>query len=110
MVVIDLGISVYVGEMVLKKISTVTDAPVIAVFNTHIHGDHWLANHAIKRAFPEAVIYAHPKMKARVEAGEGDMWLRRFNEMTKGALEGTRIVIPDVTVTNGEIVGLGGTE
>ncbi len=108
-VVIDPGISVHVGQMVLEKIRTITDAPVVAVFNSHIHGDHWLANGAIRNAFPEAVIYAHARMKDLAEAGEGEIWLKRFNEMTGGALEGTRPVSPDATVDSGSVLRFGDT-
>ncbi len=47
-VVVDPGSSVQVGEMVLERIGQVTDKPVLAVFNSHIHGDHWLGNQAIR--------------------------------------------------------------
>ncbi|MEK7304327.1 MAG: MBL fold metallo-hydrolase, partial [Pseudomonadota bacterium] len=66
-VVIDPGSSVQVGDMLLKKIASVTKDPIIAVFNTHIHGDHWLGNDAIHRAYPKAVIYAHPKMMEKTQ-------------------------------------------
>ncbi len=108
-VIIDPGSSVYVGEMVLKKIRMVTQDPVVAVFNTHSHGDHWLGNGAIKEAFPKAVIYAHPNMKARGEAGEGEIWLERFNRITNGAIKGTRPVVPDKTVDDGDILKFGET-
>jgi len=39
-VIIDTGGSFQVGEMIVKKIKALTDKPVVAVFNTHIHGDH----------------------------------------------------------------------
>ena len=64
-VVVDPGSSVQVGEMVLERIAQVTDKPVLAVFNSHIHGDHWLGNQAIKQAYPDAVIYAHERMIER---------------------------------------------
>ena len=51
-VVIDPGASVQIGEMVLRQIAKVTDQPVVAVFNTHIHGDHWLGNQGDSRAVP----------------------------------------------------------
>src|SRR3989338_4409108 len=79
-VVIDPGSSVQVGELVLKKIVEVTKDPVIAVFNTHIHGDHWLGNQAIKAAYPKAVIYAHYKMKAKT-ATDGTGWITLFENM-----------------------------
>ncbi len=49
-VVIDPGSSVHTGNMLLREIRKVTELPVIAVFDTHVHGDHWLGNDAIKRA------------------------------------------------------------
>ncbi len=43
-IVVDPGSSVQSGEMVLRQIRKVTDKPLIAVINTHVHGDHWLGN------------------------------------------------------------------
>mgnify|MGYP001551492932 FL=1 len=48
-VIVDPGGSVQTGEMVLNVLSGITDKPVVAVFASHIHGDHWLGNDAIKR-------------------------------------------------------------
>ncbi|OGI47892.1 MAG: hypothetical protein A3E57_06345 [Candidatus Muproteobacteria bacterium RIFCSPHIGHO2_12_FULL_60_33] len=107
-VVIDPGSSVQVGEMVLAKIAGVTREPVIAVFNTHIHGDHWLGNQAIKAAHPKAVIYAHPRMKAKAEA-EGGTWVKRIDAMTEGAIRGTRPLAPDIHVDHDESLKLGDT-
>ena len=106
-VVVDPGSSVQVGEMVLAKIAAVTRDPVIAVFNTHIHGDHWLGNQAIKTAYPKAVIYAHPKMKAKSPT-EGPVWVERIDRMTEGAIRGTRPVAPDVHIEHDETLALGG--
>ncbi len=107
-VVIDPGSSVQVGELVLKKIAEVTKNPVIAVFNTHIHGDHWLGNQAIKAAFPKAVIYAHPKMKAKTVT-DGESWLTLLNNLTEGAVVGTRPLAPDTHIEHGETLALNGT-
>lgn len=106
-VVIDPGSSVQVGEMVLKKIATVTKDPVIAVFNTHIHGDHWLGNVAIRSAYPQAVIYAHPNMRAKT-AVEGENWLRLMSTLTDDATKGTRAAPPDADINNDETLALGG--
>ena len=51
-VVIDPGSSVQSGEMVLRQIRKVTDQKVVAVLNTHAHGDHWLGNQAFREAAP----------------------------------------------------------
>jgi glyoxylase-like metal-dependent hydrolase (beta-lactamase superfamily II) len=105
-VVVDPGSSVQVGEMVLRAVAAVTREPVIAVFNTHIHGDHWLGNQAIKAAYPQAVIYAHPKMKARAPV-EGPAWVERLERLTGGATRGTRAVVPDTVLDNDETLRLG---
>lgn len=99
-VVIDPGSSVQVGEMVLQQVRKVTDRPVVAVFDTHVHGDHWLGNQAIAEAFPGAKIYAHPRMIERVEQGAGEQWLEVMMDMTEGATAGTRVVSADSPVND----------
>ena len=108
-VVVDPGSSAASGKMVLAKIKTLTDKPVIAVFNTHIHGDHWLGNGAIKAAYPKAVIYAHPEMLALAKAGEGKNWIKLLNRLTKGATKDTIPLAPDLAISNGETLKLGDT-
>jgi glyoxylase-like metal-dependent hydrolase (beta-lactamase superfamily II) len=108
-VVIDPGSSVHVGEMVVRKVKTLTSKPIVAVFNTHSHGDHWLGNEGIKLAYPRAVIYAHPKMKAMAIKDEGRMWIKAFNELSNGAAEGTTPVGPDKVVNDGDVITIGGT-
>lgn len=106
-VVIDPGSSVQVGDLLLKKIATVTSDPVIAIFNTHIHGDHWLGNDAIRRAYPKAVIYAHPKMIEKSVA-EGANWVSLLGRLTDGATRGTKPIAPDLGIDNEETLALGG--
>lgn len=107
-VIIDPGSSVYTGEMVLNKAKSVSDKPVIAVFNTHGHGDHWLGNHGIRKHYPEVSIYGHPKMKARLEGGDADMWVSAMSKRTEGMTDGTKAVIPNNVVNDGDKVQLGG--
>jgi len=106
-VVIDPGSSKQVGDMLLKRIASVTKDPVIAVLNTHIHGDHWLGNDAILRAYPKAVIYAHPKMMEKAVT-EGQNWLRLMNQLTDNGIKGTKAVVPNLGVENEETLALGG--
>ena len=91
-VIVDPGSSVQAGEMVLGQVRKITDQPVVAVFDTHVHGDHWLGNQAVREAYPEVPIYGHPKMISRVEEGDGITWMERMLELTKGATAGTRVV------------------
>lgn len=107
-VVIDPGSSVHTGNMVLREIRKITDMPVIAVFDTHVHGDHWLGNDAIHRAYPDATIYAHQKTISMIDGGEGHNWLRLMHSMTKGATDGTQIVNAEQALAGGEQLTLGG--
>jgi len=106
-VVVDPGSSVQAGEMVLRMLKKVSDQPVIAVFNTHIHGDHWLGNQAIRAAYPEAPIYGHTEMLAMVEAGSGDTWVELMDRLTEGATKGTRVVGPSHAVKHGDTIKIG---
>lgn len=106
-VIIEPGSSVQSGEMVLRMVKKVTDLPVIAVFNTHIHGDHWLGNQAIREAYPDAPIYGHTEMLAMVEAGAGDTWVELMDKLTDGATRGTQVVGPDHAVKHGDVINLG---
>lgn len=106
-VVVDPGSSVQSGEMVLRMIKKVSDQPVVAVFNTHIHGDHWLGNQAIRAAYPDAPIYGHTEMLAMVAAGSGDTWVELMDKLTEGATKGTRVVGPGHAVKHGDAIKIG---
>lgn len=107
-VVVDPGSSVQVGEMVLARIERVTDRPVIAVFNSHIHGDHWLGNQAIRAKYPDVPIYGHERVGPRVVSGAGTQWVQLMLQMTENATAGTQVVRPDHPVTDGDELVIGG--
>ncbi|MFW2372901.1 MAG: MBL fold metallo-hydrolase [Gammaproteobacteria bacterium] len=100
-IVIDPGSTEEVGEMLLQRIAQHTDLPITHVLNTHIHGDHWLANDAIKQAYPEAIIMADPRMIKKAKAGAGQSWLESMERMTEGVSRGTQIAYPDKAVADG---------
>ena len=106
-VIVDPGSSVQAGEMVLRMLEKVSDQPVVAVFNTHIHGDHWLGNQAIRAAYPDAPIYGHAEMLAMVEAGSGETWVELMDRLTEGATRGTRVVGPSHAVKHGDTIEIG---
>jgi glyoxylase-like metal-dependent hydrolase (beta-lactamase superfamily II) len=106
-VIIDPGSSVQSGEMVLRMLKAVTDQPVVAVFNTHIHGDHWLGNQAIRAAYPAAPVYGHTEMLAMVADGAGDNWVELMDRLTDGATKGTRVVGPDHALKHGDTIKIG---
>ena len=109
-VLIDPGGSAWSGDMVATKIRSMTDMPVVAVFNSHAHGDHWLGNEGIKRHFPDAVIYGHPNMKARLEQSDGLFWLETINRVTEGKANGKQVIAPDRTVNNDDVINIGDTD
>jgi len=108
-VVCDPGGSASAGKMVVEKVKTLTNKPIVAVFDSHAHGDHWLGNEAIKDAYPDVSIYGHKLMKTKVDSGDGERWLDLINRLTKTTAQGTRVVSPDKTVKNGDVIKIGGT-
>lgn len=107
-IIVDPGSSAEIGRELLKKVAALTDKPVIAVFNTHVHGDHWLGNHGIRELYPEVPIYAHERMIERIDSGEGEDWIKLFMGMTEGAIAGTEVVGPNIGLKGGETLTLGG--
>jgi len=110
LVIIDPGSTVHIGEKVLSKIKMVSDQAIVAIFNTHIHGDHWLANQAIKAAYPNVKIYGHPNMMDEIAQGAGDEWLALMDRMTEGASKGTQVVGPDNAVNSDNVIKIGNTQ
>jgi glyoxylase-like metal-dependent hydrolase (beta-lactamase superfamily II) len=108
-VIVDPGASVQSGEMVLRVLKKLSAKAVVAVFNTHIHGDHWLGNQAIKAAYPDVKIYAHPNMIAEAKAGAGENWIELLSNMTDGATHGTIAIYPDHAVNNADSIVIGDT-
>lgn len=107
-VVIDPGSSVQAGRMLLRQIGKVTKKPVTHVLNTHVHGDHWLGNQAIREAYPEAQIMAHPLMIEAAHGGQAAHWLDLMDRLTAGFTRGTRAVIPTVPVVEDQRLSIGG--
>ncbi|MDG6777511.1 MBL fold metallo-hydrolase [Thiomicrorhabdus sp. zzn3] len=108
-VVIDTGSSVQIGEMVLRQIKTVTDKPVIAVINTHYHGDHWLGNHAFIAQNPKLDIYSHQATIDNIKNGGGEFWVGFMQRMSNNGISGTVVTPPNKTLEGGEILTFGDT-
>jgi len=89
LIIIDPGGNVNVGRKILEEIEKVSEKPILAVFNTHKHGDHWFANPVIAAKYPKAPIYAHPNMIREAKAGEADKWYGILDRLT-GNLQGTK--------------------
>ncbi len=107
-VIIDPGSTVEVGNNVLNAAKRITDKPIVAVFNTHIHGDHWLGNQAIVEQYPDVKIYAHPNMIKQAKSGEGENWITLMHTLTEGASEGTKATYPTDATTNLQVINIAG--
>ena len=93
-IVVDPGSTLHVGRKVIEEIEKVTDKPIVGVFNTHVHGDHWLGNQAIMEKYPDVKIYAHPEMIAQAKGGAGDSWVQLMIDYTAGLAKGTIATYP----------------
>lgn len=106
-ILIDPGGTHETGQQVLAEIKKISDKPVIAVFNTHIHGDHWLGNQAVVEQYPGITIYAHPEMIARAE-GEGAVWVDMMERLTEGVSKGTSVTPPNRRAQHSDLLEIGG--
>jgi glyoxylase-like metal-dependent hydrolase (beta-lactamase superfamily II) len=107
-VVIDPGSSVQAGRMVVAQVRKTTTKPVTHVFNTHVHGDHWLGNQAVLEAWPTATTIGHPDMIKQAKNGADAFWIKLMSDMTGGYTDGTRAEIPTVEAADGQEFKIGG--
>jgi glyoxylase-like metal-dependent hydrolase (beta-lactamase superfamily II) len=108
-VVMDSGCSLQIGQMALRMIRRLTDQPVVAVFNSHYHGDHWLGNHAFAQAYGAALpIYALPHTIEMIKGHEGSLWKSLMERWTNQSTAGTEIVPPNRSVAHGQRLSLAG--
>lgn len=107
-VVVDPGSSVQVGRELVARIKAMTSNPITHVFSSHVHGDHWLGNQAIKEAYPKAAFYAHPVMIEKASTGDAEHWIELMDKLTGGATKGTEAVIPVLPLSNGQTVEVDG--
>lgn len=101
-VVIDTGSSRRFAEQQLAAIQKVTDKPVVRVYITHHHPDHFLGNQ-VYRSVP---IYALPATKKAMQA-EGEMFSDNMYRMIGDWMRGTRIQVANKEA-KAETIELGG--
>ena len=93
-IVLDPGSSLMVGKALIKRIRKQTKNPITHVFNSHVHGDHWLANQAFIEENKDVKIYAHPNMIEEATNGEAKVWIDMMMDRTKGLTKDTVATIP----------------
>ncbi len=107
-VVIDSGASFQIADMAIRQLRRKTKTPVIAIVNTHYHGDHWLGNHGFVEAYGRDIpIYAHAGTRKAIEGGTGISWRDSMLRWTNDATAGTRIIPPNKDVEHGLAISLG---
>lgn len=107
-VVIDSGASLQIGEMAIRMIRQVTDKPVVAVFNSHYHGDHWLGNHAFVKTYGDKLpIYSLASSIEKLKGAEGNLWRSLMERWTNQSTIGTQVVIPNTAVVHGQVLQFG---
>ena len=109
LIIVDPGGNYNVGKKVLLEIEKVSKKPILAVFNTHKHGDHWFANKVIVEKYPDVVIYADAHMIKVAKEGEADKWYRILDRMTEGNLDGTKaFAYPTKAIKGGDKITVDG--
>ena len=107
-VVIDSGASLQIGQMAIRMIRKVTEKPVVAVFNSHYHGDHWLGNHAFVKTYGDKLpIYALPSTIEKLKGAEGNLWRGLMERWTNQSTLGTQVVLPNSPVQQGQAIQIG---
>jgi glyoxylase-like metal-dependent hydrolase (beta-lactamase superfamily II) len=106
-VVIDTGASVQIGEMAIRMMKTFTKKSVIALFNSHYHGDHFLGNQAFIEAYGQMPIYAHPYSQKQIQGVEGNAWKNLMERWTNQATAGTKVIPPTHVANHGDVFKYG---
>lgn len=102
-VVLDSGGSLQIGEMAIRMIRQVTPQPVVAVFNSHYHGDHWLGNHAFANVYGQDLpIYSLAHSIEQIQGVQGNLWRSLMERWTNQATLGTKVVAPNREVEHGQ--------
>ena len=110
-VILDSGSSLQIGQMAIRMIRKITDKPVVAVFNSHYHGDHWLGNHAFAKAFGSQLpIHALPGTIEAIRGSTGNSWRALLERWTNQSTLGTEVVAPNTPVAHGQLLRWGDTQ
>lgn len=108
LIVIDPGGNYKVGKKILAEIEKVSDKPIIAMFISHKHGDHWFAAKAVKEKYPDVKSYAYTKMISVAKAEAADIWYDILQRLSKN-LQGTKpFPFPTIAVQGGEEIVIDG--
>jgi len=102
--VVDSGPSRQYGEQLKAAIKRVTDKPIVVVFNTHHHPDHFLGN----QAFDVSTVEALPETIALIKQ-DGKAFNENMYRLAGDAMAGTEVTPPG-TEAHAGVLKLGGHE
>ena len=102
-IVIDSGASYRVGLAVMRQIERISSKPIIAIFNTHHHSDHWFANGAMVEKYPKVKIYAHKKFINSAK----EQYFRATNRQ-KNQNKAKKVSFPNTFVHDGQELEIDG--
>jgi len=108
-IVVDPGGNYNVGLKIVAEYKKATKKPVLAILNTHKHGDHWFAGKAFAEAFPDAQSYAHPNMIKASKEGQARLWYNILEGLSKN-LKGTDgpFPFPTKVLKDGDVLKVDG--
>ena len=95
-VVIDSGPSRAYGEQLRAAIARITEQPVVRVWNTHHHPDHFLGN----QAFADAPVHALPQTIADMQQ-DGNAFTENMYRLNGDAMAGTEMRLPQHAASAG---------
>lgn len=89
-IVFDTGPSRRYGEAMLKSIRSISKKPILHIFNSHHHPDHFLGN----QAFKEGTLWSLPDT-GKLMAQVGDSFAENMYRLTGDWMRGTEVKLPD---------------
>ncbi|SFV50417.1 beta-lactamase domain protein [hydrothermal vent metagenome] len=104
LIMIDPGGNYNVGKKILAEVGKISKKPIVAIIDTHKHGDHWFAGKAIAEKYPNVKIYALQHMIDVSKAGEAQKWYDILERLSKN-LKGTKeFKFPEIAIKNGDVL------
>ncbi|KGK41617.1 beta-lactamase [Nitrincola sp. A-D6] len=95
--VLDTGPSRRYGEALRQLISEITAQPILAVYNSHHHPDHFLGN----QAFADLPIYSLPSTRALISS-RGEAYTENMYRLLGDWMRGTDVLPPSHNIELGE--------
>ncbi|CAK1358808.1 unnamed protein product [Cercospora beticola] len=91
-VLVDMPLAIPQAESLAAWVNQTTDKPLVAVFSTHSHPDHYLSGAAFLQYFPNTKYYAHPDAVALIQ-NESNQQIQAW-----GSILGSQIVVSEATI------------